>query len=230
MFRLTFLLALVMTLGILSGCKQAEVVEQIKAVEAVKEIEAVKPPSRKASHAHIRHVTSKWPHTPGRVGLASILAEELGIANRHAQLAASNPADLAGILKNLRSVRHALDPSSEPSGPGRGYGAIRAADDVATHIQLAAKVEGASDNTKTHSPHVATSAGNIAHWGREVIEISGKVLAADSVRSSYGLAKQIAGMLQVMQVGQGGRTWKVDEGGLQQMNLHLGLLTAGEGM
>ena len=215
---LTILLGLAVVTLALASCKK----------------EAPPPPDenllRAASRAHVRHVSDEWPETPGRVGLATILAQELEIADTHAQLAIKDPSNLEAILMHLRHVRHALDPSSEPNGPGKGFGVLRAAKETAKHIELAATVEGASNSVKLHSLHVATTANNVAHWGGQVMQITDEVLAAKSIMSSYASAKQIADMVRVMRFGQGTRTWRADEGGLQQLQQHLGFLLAGEGM
>ena len=185
---------------------------------------------RAASRAHIRHVTESSPETPGQVGLAAILEQELEIADMHAQLAIQDPSNFSAILLHLHHVRHALDPSSEPSGPGKGYGVIRAAKETAKQIELAATVDGASNTVKLHSLHVATPANNIAHWGAQIMKISDEVLATKSIMSSYASAKQIAEMIRAMRFGQGTGTWRADEGGLQQLQQHLGFLVAGEGL
>ena len=99
-----------------------------------------------ASIAHVKHVTEGWKDTPGKMGLGPIMEEEAMIAEKHAGFAASKPGDLKWVKTHIRHVRHAIDASSEPSfsGPGKGYGVIKAAGGVAKHINFAA---GSSDSS-----------------------------------------------------------------------------------
>ena len=100
---------------------------------------------------HIWHVSKSINGTPGNVGLLTALEEEAGIAAQHAALAIGDLTNLESIQRHVRHVRHAVDPSTESGGPGKGYGLLRAAKGVATHIKLAANSDGSSENIELHA-------------------------------------------------------------------------------
>ena len=105
--------------------------------------------AQSAAHRHIGHVADSWNDTPDSVGLLTAAQAEAEVAARHAGLAAA-AEDLAGIQMHTAHVLHALDASSE-SGPGRGYGLIKAASGCASHIGMAGEADDASDAVKSHS-------------------------------------------------------------------------------
>ncbi len=131
---------------------------------------------------------------------------------------------------HVRHVRHAIDPSSENGGPGKGYGVIKAARGVAAHIGFAAGSPDASDNVKLHATHVSTSAENIVTWADEVMSLSDKVLAAGSAEEAAQYVRRISDYCTRIVEGYGDKTWKEGEGGLAQARQHLGFLMKGEGM
>ena len=133
-----------------------------------------------AAHAHIKHVTEGWKDTPNGMGLGPTMEEEAKIALKHAQLALKKPSDLAWVKTHIRHIRHAIDTTTESSGPGMGYGVIKAARGVAKHINFAAGSSDASANVKLHATHVATSAKNVVRWSNRVILLS-EVSASSSL-------------------------------------------------
>ena len=121
-----------------------------------------------ASHVHIRHVSDNWDAAPSRVGLMILARMEAEIASAHAELAATN-SDLESIRRHVRHIMHAVDPTSEERGPGRGYGLIQASTDGITHIGLATESEGVSDNVRLHATHITASMENVLSRAREII-------------------------------------------------------------
>jgi hypothetical protein len=118
-------------------------------------------------------------------------------------------------------VRHALDPSSESGGPGKGYGVIKAAQGVAAHMDFAAKSGDASGSLKTHSAHIIASANNVVAWAKEALAKSGDT-------SAEGMAK-VAELTQWILNGRdangdGQISWQEGEGGIAQMKQHLGFI------
>lgn len=187
-----------------------------------------------ASVAHLKHVTESWGDTPGKQGLAPTMEAEAKIAEKHAGFAASKPDDLAWVQKHIRHVRHAIDASTESSGPGKGYGVLKAANGVVKHINLAASSSDASGSLKTHSRHVATSAGNVVRWSNRVILLSENILSANASKKKdmKGVAKWVKALHATTEQilngndanGDGKVSWDYGEGGIAQANQHLGFI------
>lgn len=197
-------------------------------------LQALQAQSEKASHRHMGHVAKSWRDTPEQVGLLTVLEQEARIAAQHAALAAKDLSDLSSMQRHTRHVRHAVDAASESGGPGKGYGAIKAAQGVSRHITLASNSADASDNVKRHSEHVNASAENVANWGQQVMQLSDKVLgasaagpAADSVKQIQALTKHIAEGSDAD--GDGRVSWRPGEGGVAQAKQHMGIMAKGEG-
>ncbi len=187
-----------------------------------------------AAHAHMGHVADGWRDTPDEVGLLPAAVVEAEIAARHAGLAAGS-GSLGAIQAHIGHVLHALDPSLAESGPGKGYGVVKAATGAATHIGLAANSGDASDNVKTHASHVETSANNVVEWSIRVIELCAELKASEDQAAAAELANEIHAMVQAMVSGRdadgnGRISWGEGEGGLEQASFHMGLMKRGEGM
>ncbi len=187
-----------------------------------------------AAHAHMGHVADGWRDTPDEVGLLPAAVVEAEIAARHAGLAAGS-GSLGAIKAHIGHVLHALDPSVEEDGPGKGYGVVKAATGAATHIGLAANSDGASDNVKLHASHVETSVNNVVAWARRVIELCAEAKATEDQDAAAELAKEIDALVQAMVGGQdadgnGRISWGEGEGGLEQASFHMNLMKQGEGM
>lgn len=187
------------------------------------------------AHAHMGHVLTGWKDTPGGTGLITALEEEAGIAAQHAGFAAQQPGNLGWMKTHTHHVRHAIDASTENGGPGKGYGAKKAAMGVAAHIGFAAGSDGASDNVKLHSVHVGTAARNVVGWCDEIIALSNEVLAATSAAEAAPKVKQIQALTgRILNGfdadGNGNVTWQKGEGGLAQAKQHMGFMKKGEGM
>ena len=74
-----------------------------------------------ASHAHMGHVADSWGDAPDEAGLLPTASAEAEIAALHAGLAA-RASGLGSMKAHIGHVLNAIDPSVEPSGPGKGYG------------------------------------------------------------------------------------------------------------
>lgn len=194
----------------------------------------------KASIAHVKHVTEGWKDTPGKMGLGPTMEDEAKIAEKHAGFAASKPGDLKWMKTHIRHIRHAIDASTESSGPGKGYGVIKAARGVAKHINFAAGSGDASSNIKLHAKHIATSARNVVNWSNRILLLSENVLSAKAgkkkdmkgakkwVKAIHATTKQILHGTDAD--GNGKVSWGYGEGGIAQAKQHIGFLKKGEGM
>ena len=177
------------------------------------------------AQVHIRHVVDAINGTPDRVGLLSILEEEAQIAAHHAKLAAADTESLESMQRHIRHVRHAVDPSTEPKGPGKGYGVSKAAKGVETHIMLATKSVGSSEGIEMHANHVATSARNVVAWCTTILTESEKVVNAESAKDASDATQKIAELTQhvlegVDANGDGRVSWQAREGGVAQAKQH----------
>jgi hypothetical protein len=181
--------------------------------------------------AHIGHVLVSFADTPDKVGLLAIAKTEAGIAAQHAGFAARTPTNLESMKRHAGHVLHAIDPTLEATGPGKGYGVKKAATGVATHIELAAKVETAPAGVRTHAEHVATAARSAVSRADEVASLAQKIRAATTAEEAAGLVAQMASLAEQLVTGtdlnaDGRVAWGGGEGGLQQAEEHLKLLLA----
>lgn len=96
------------------------------------------------SHAHVGHALTTWRDTPDEHGLFVIAEQEITMAWQQAQAARQPSATVA--RKHLAGMIHALDPAQQATGPGSGYGGIRALTGAAQHIEFASTSDDASRN------------------------------------------------------------------------------------
>jgi hypothetical protein len=182
---------------------------------------------------HIGHVVNLFADVPGNQGLLSVALIEARTAAQHATLGSQNPADLANMKLHAGHVIHALDPSIVAAGPGPGYGLIKATNGVATHIDLAAKVPGASPNVVTHANHIGTAAKSTVARADSILVLAKQVQSATVAADAAKLMGQIISLANQLIAGadanNDGRVgWQMGEGGLQQADEHVKLLLAGE--
>ena len=187
------------------------------------------------AHDHIGHVSDAFRGTPDGLGLLPASVAEMEIAAQHAGLAVNS--DEIGLIKvHIRHVVHALDPSVEESGPGKGYGGIRAAEGAANHVALATNSNGASDNIKRHAEHVDTSLQNVVSWAQRAIELAKGIGVSESMEAVHALAVEIEGITAAILAGRDGDdedediSWREGEGGLAQATMHMDLMKRGEGL
>ncbi|MCZ6916018.1 MAG: hypothetical protein O7I93_04495 [Gemmatimonadetes bacterium] len=191
------------------------------------------PAAAQASHTHMGHVADGFGDTPDGAGLLPTAVAEAEIAAQHAGLAAG-AGDLAGMKRHIAHVLNAIDPTVEASGPGKGYGVLKAAKGAATHIRLAAGADEASDNVKTHANHVGTAADNVAKWAERVVELGNQIKATDDAAAAAEMVAEVQEITQAILSGtdanDDGRTsWGENEGGLEQATFHMDLMKRGEG-
>jgi hypothetical protein len=183
--------------------------------------------------AHIGHVINSFSDAPDGMGLLPAAMAEARIAAQHATLAARDLNNLVSMQTHAAHVLHALDPTLVPVGPGRGYGMKKAANAAASHIELAAKAQGASPNVVNHSNHVATASRAAVERADQIIALANQVQAAKTAAEASPLIGQIVSLSDQLIKGadanaDGKITWEKGEGGLQQADEHLKLLLAAE--
>ncbi len=139
---------------------------------------AIQKKSPAISHVHIGHTLNGWVTTPGKKGLLVTAEQEAKIALDQA-LQANNSSSLAQKKKYMSNALHALDPNMKATGPGRGYGLIRAVTESIAHIQYAASSDDASVNIKKTAPTIVNKARNIATSSNQL-----KVFAQAATNSS----------------------------------------------
>ncbi len=193
------------------------------------------PAQANESHAHIGHVMTKWGDTPGGQGFLPVALQEAKIAETHAGFAAADPSDLESMHLHSRHVLHALDPSVEPSGPGAGYGVLRATEGTQSHIGFAAGSTGAADAVKLHATHVSASAEAVVERTEAVKLLITEILAASDAATAAPLIAQmkesVAAIITGVDLnGDGNIGWADGEGGLMVAETHMGFMMEAEGL
>lgn len=194
---------------------------------------AVKVPAGPVG-VHIGHVVNAFPDAPNGQGLLPTAMAEARVAVQHAGLAARNPANLDAMKLHAGHVINAVDPTIVDKGPGLGYGVKRAAQGIATHIELAAKAPGASKNVVMHAEHVAAAARNSVQRADQIVALAKQIQAATSAADAAALVSQLVSLTNELVAGKdlnadGKVGLEPGEGGLQQCEEHVKLLLAGEG-
>ena len=115
------------------------------------------------SHAHVGHGLTHWMDTPENQGLFQVARKELDGALREADAALAGELAPAQKLTHFENVVHALNPSAVASGPGLGYGAIRALESAVEHLEYAATSDDASAN-------IVSSVAPITEMGLAILE------------------------------------------------------------
>jgi hypothetical protein len=185
--------------------------------------------------AHIGHVVNAFQDTPAEQGLLPMAFAEARVAIQHAGLAAKAPTNLEAMHTHAGHVINAVDPTVVTTGPGLGYGLKKAALGVATHIELAAKANGASPNVIAHSMHIAMAARSTATRSDSVVALARRIQQATTAADAAPLATQLAVLTQQLIDGvdlnkDGKISWEAGEGGLQQAQDHVKLMLAAEKM
>ena len=181
---------------------------------------------------HIGHVMNGFTDTPKGLGLLPTAMEEARIAAVHAGLAARDLENLGAMKLHAGHVINAVDPTVVTAGPGLGYGVKRSALGIATHMDLAAKTPGASEEIVMHANHVATSARNTVQRADAIVALAKRIQSATAPSDASALVSQLVSLTNELMLGKdadadGKVTWKEGEGGLQQCDEHVRLMLTG---
>ena len=187
-----------------------------------------------AENPHIGHVTTSFRDTPDQQGFLPVAMADAQTAAQHAGLGMRDLASLEGMKRHGGHVLHAVDPSQIEQGPGSGYGVKKAAENVAAHIEMAAKVEGAPQGVITHSVHVATSARNTTKRAEEIAALAKQVQAAGAAEEARPLFEElnekVSQLLAGVDANADGRVgWQEGEGGLDTVQQHMNLMLGSSG-
>jgi streptogramin lyase len=186
------------------------------------------------TNPHVRHVSASFGQAPAQRGLAATATTDAGAGVLHANFAAGDLSDLASMRGHASHVLHTLSPEPGATGPGTGYGVMRAAGDVVTHITLAANADGASESLRTHAVHISSVARAVAGRAEEAATVARALRDATSIRVAAPLVARLR--LLMYRIAEG---WDADgdgsvsldtEAGLQQLEGHVYLMLEGEGL
>ena len=191
---------------------------------------AIAPPA----NAHIGHVSASFGQTSDGKGLAATATTEAGIGVLHANLAAGNLSDLAAMQRHAGHVLHTLAPELGSTGAGTGFGLTRAAEAIATHVELASRVPDASGSLRTHVQHVTAIARTVVLRSEEAAAVARDLEAATSMRVASPLVARLRLLMYSIAEGgdlDGDGDLSLDgEAGLQQLEAHVYLMLEGEGL
>jgi|SRR5687767_13649149 len=210
---------------------------QRKAFDKLMGIPEPAPPVAAApmpSNPHVGHVLTAFNGTPMGAGLLPTALAEAKVVAQHAALAVRASSNLEGMKTHAGHLIHAVEPAEGSTGPGSGYGLKKAVTNIATHIELAAKAQGASQNVSTHAVHIAVSARNVAKRADEIVALSKQVQAATSAADAAALITRINALAEQLVAGvdankDGKIDWQEGEGGLQHVEQHVNLMIRAEG-
>jgi hypothetical protein len=145
------------------------------------------------AHLHLGHVMTNWRDTPGTRGFLPVAVDEARVAVLNARLAAKG-ATLDEIKLHADHVLHALDPTSNPNGPGAGYGVRKAVAGALQHLDFAAKAEGATPSVTAHAANVSASLSNVLQWVEQAIAAVKDIHTATDAAQAAGRAADLAAL------------------------------------
>jgi hypothetical protein len=176
---------------------------------------------------HIGHILEGFKDTPKQQGLLPTALDEAKIAAEHAALALKSRDNLDQMKLHAAHVIHALDPTVEPKGPGIGYGVKKAALGVQQHVELAAKVDGASTTAKNQALYVSRWAANVVKWSDEAIELAQEIRKTTSASAAGGAATELVTVTEQLLSGMPAVGRFDPQGGLKQAQERMELMKKG---
>ncbi len=124
------------------------------------------------AHVHVGHAITAWPDTPQQQGLLEVALADAAVAAEHAAYATDGAGDLAAVRLHLGHVLHTVDPVLEPTGPGSGYGLMRALQGSAEHLEYAAEVPDASANLRSGARGMAAALRSLQGEARAIATLA----------------------------------------------------------
>lgn len=213
-------LPLALTAALLAGCASDDVQE----MEAGYDEDAGAGPM---AMAHIGHIATSWQDTPDQVGLLTIARAEAAVVRTHANLAVQRSQDSDWVKMHAIHVRHALAPQG--TGPGKGYGLIRAVDGVKKHILLALEQDDTSDAVEFHGEQISMSADAVIMRTQQLNTLVTAIIDAPRYSDLSAQAAEMAKLSEEILSGvdlneDGSVGWEENEPGLNQVLKYLNFL------
>ncbi len=143
------------------------------------------------AHVHIGHTTAGWADTPDKVGLLAVAEREADIAADNARKAFQAGRNADELKRYVAYVLHATDPTLEPSGPGTGYGFIKAMEGTSDHIRFAADSEDASKNLKDSIIGLESSASRIQQSAKVTVALCQEIRRTSKAEDLVSLADEL---------------------------------------
>ncbi len=187
------------------------------------------------AHKYLGLVSKSASDTPAKRGYMPTALRESLVAAAHASYTADATDDLGDMQLHVGHVLHAIDPAQEPSGPGLGYGLIKAAQNIIESMTLAVEGGDASRNLKLHAKHIIATSQNAIDRSRLALIEADAILEAEDAAEAAPHAIKFAEHTKAAFIGMdidgdGKISWKNGEGGMKTADKHLGLLLDGEGL
>jgi len=159
------------------------------------------------AHVHIGHTTAGWSDTPGKAGLLSVAERDADIAAENARKAFQAGRNSDELKRYVGYVLHAMDPALESSGPGTGYGFIRAIEGTSDHVRFAADSPDASKNLKDSILGLESSASRIRQGAKVGVAICQEIRRTSKPEDLVSLAEELRGQSDT--VARETRAWRV---------------------
>jgi len=180
---------------------------------------------------HVGHVADAFTGTPQGQGLLPAARAEADIMVRHLALAGGDRTNLDAIKLHVGHALHAVDPTVVTSGPGLGYGLMRAARGAAQHMLFVMDDEGASARIKIYARQVWGSAQTTVDRCEDFIPLAQRIREATTAEVAADLLDDLTTLGDQIINGRdanndNGIGPRLGEGGLEQGRQALGVLKA----
>jgi hypothetical protein len=138
------------------------------------------------AHIHLGHTLTGWRTTPDKKGLLNTAEDELNIVLKNASKAA-NSTTLEKKKQYIKDALHAVDPKTQQTGAGKGYGLTRALIGSISHLQYAATSDNASTNIKSTIPIITAKAQKMASASNQLKVFAQATINASSIAEADAL-------------------------------------------
>ena len=155
------------------------------------------------AHAHIGHAITGWPTTPGQAGLFEVAEKEARIARDHAEFAVERLDDMSLIKLHTGHVMNAIDPESNPQGPGTGFGLKRSLVESANHITFAAEADDATENTRAFAASFNRDVQVLVQRCDLMLALGEEILGTSDTRDAAALAVEMVKLATIQLDGIG---------------------------
>lgn len=165
------------------------------------------------AHIHVGHTLTGWVATPDKKGLITTAEQEAAIMMTSAQKAAS-ARSLEEKRRYMANALHAIDPNVQKTGPGRGFGLIRALVESIAHVKFAATSPDASANIRQTVPVITGKAQVLASNSNQLKVFAQTAKNASSLAEANTLINEF---MRTTAQSSNGYTLKQFKNDIQQM-------------